>query len=163
MLTRFDELIKRFIKEEFHDVLEAERVKLNAEIEAYNAEKEKLIAVIVKGTVFFDYNPAYFGFILDYLRAKKMATPENPAPLPDVADNQVKNFQNLVGYLGLSEEIAPTKTVQTDKFSLRSPEITLQEDGKVAVHDSNKGHKYVLGENTYQQGVVRFKLKVESF
>ncbi|XP_028410726.1 uncharacterized protein LOC114533409 [Dendronephthya gigantea] len=208
MLTRFDELVKRFIKEEFHDVLKAERAKLDAEIEAYNVEKKKLNAVIVRdddiihlniggtkftttrstlcqvkdsllasmfsgrwedsvprdqdGAVFFDYNPVYFGFILDYLRAKKMATPENPAPLPDVPDNQVKNFQNLVGYLGLSEDIVPTKIGPTDKFNLRSPEITLQKEGRVAVHDPNSGHKYVLGENTYQQGIVRFKLKVES-
>jgi hypothetical protein len=30
------------------------------------------------------------------------------------------------------------------------------------VHASN-GNSYVLGENVYQQGIVRFKLKVESF
>ena len=41
--------------------------------------------------------------------------------------------------------------------------ITVQEDGKVAVHDSMKGDQYVLGENVYQRGIVRFKLKLESF
>ena len=73
------------------------------------------------GDVFFYHNPKYFGLILDYLLEKKVATPENPAPLPEVPEDQVKKFQNLVGYLGLSEEIVPTKTVPTDKFNLRSP------------------------------------------
>ncbi|XP_028411495.1 uncharacterized protein LOC114534140 [Dendronephthya gigantea] len=208
LLTKFDDLVKRF-KEEFHEIVEGERAKLKAKVEAYNAEKKRMNAVVVRdddiinlnvggkkftttrstlcqvkdsllasmfsgrwedsvprdqdGAVFFDHNPKYFGLILDYLRAKKVATPENPAPLPDVPDDQVKNFQNLVGYLGLSEEIVPAKIVLTDKFNLRSPEITLQEEGRVAVHDSNSGHKYVLGENTYQQGIVRFKLNLESF
>jgi hypothetical protein len=118
------------------------------------------------GAVFFDVNPQYFGYILDYLRAKKIATPENPAPLPEVPQNQEKNFSNLVEYLGLSKEIVPTeiKTEKSsEKFNVRSPEISIREDGKVAVHDSRGGHKYVLGENVYQHGITRFKLKLESF
>ena len=208
LLTKFDDLVKRFT-EEFHDIVEGEREKLKAEVEAYNAEKKKMNAVVVRdddiinlnvggqkftttrstlcqvkdsllasmfsgrwedsvprdqdGNVFFDHNPKYFGLILDYLRAKKVASPENPAPLPNVPEDQVENFRNLVGYLGLSEEIAPTKTVLADKFNLRSPEITLQEDGRVAVHDPLDGHRYVLGKNTYKQGIVRFKLNLESF
>ncbi len=30
------------------------------------------------GAVFFDFNPQYFGYILEYLRTKKIATPEDP-------------------------------------------------------------------------------------
>jgi hypothetical protein len=118
------------------------------------------------GAVFFDVNPQYFGYILDYLRAKKSATPENPAPSPKVLQNQEKNFSNLVEYLGLSKEIVPTEIATeklSEKFNLRSPEISIQEDGKVAVHDSRGGHKYVLGENVYQHGIIHFKLKLESF
>ncbi len=114
------------------------------------------------GAVFFDFNPQYFSYILDYLRAKRIATPEDPAPLPKVPKDQEKSFSNLVQYLGLSDEIVPTEIVSTEKFNLRRPEITLQEDGKVAVHGSNGGHKYVLGESIYHRGIARFKLKLES-
>ena len=113
------------------------------------------------GVVFLDFNPEYFGWILDYLRAKKISSPENPAVLAEVPKNQIKNFNNLLEYLGLSDEILPT--VPTDKFNVCSSGIAVQKSGRVAVHDSNKGHKCVLGENAYQRGIVRFKLKLESF
>ena len=103
---------------------------------------------------------------MDYLRAKKIATPENPAPFPEVPQNQEKNFSNLVEYLGLSKEIIPTEIAtekSSEKFNSRRPGISIQEDGKVAVHDSSIGHKNVLGENVYQHGITRFKLKLESF
>ena len=119
------------------------------------------------GAVFFDFNPLYFGFILDYLRTKKIATPESPAPLPKVPDDQIKHFTNLVEYLGLADEIVPTEIAPdvklSEKFNLRSPEITLQEEKKVAVNDSKIWHRHVLGENIYQRGIVHFKLKLESF
>ena len=117
------------------------------------------------GVVFFDFNPEYFGWILDYLRAKKISSPENPAVLAEVPKNQMKNFSTLLEYLGLSDKILPTpptEVVQNDKFSVCSSGITVQENGKVAFHDSC-GHEYVLGENVYQHGIVRFKLKLESF
>jgi hypothetical protein len=116
------------------------------------------------GAIFFDFNPQYFLVILDYLRAKKIATPENPAPLPKVAEDQAKNFNNLLEYLGLSDEIVPAEKVPSEKFNQHSSnEVTLQEGGTVAVHGPNNGHSYVLGENVHQQGIVRFKMKVESF
>ena len=215
LLAKFDDLVKRF-KEEFNEIIEGERAKMKTEIEAYNAEKERMKAVEVSDddiiqlnvggqrmtttrstlcqiegsllatmfsgrwedklkrdkeeAVFFDFNPLYFTIILDYLRARKMATAENPAPLPKVSEDQVKNFLNLVEYLGLSNEIAlpvdeevvPTENVVSEKFNSRSSEITLQENGIVAVHSSS-GHKYVLGENVYNRGIVRFKLTLESF
>ncbi|CAB4010635.1 Chaperone dnaK2 [Paramuricea clavata] len=212
LLSKFDDLVKRF-REEFGEIVEAERAKMKAEIEAYNAEKQRMKAADVSdddiirlniggqklttarstlcqvegsllatmfsgrwedslkrdedGAVFFDFNPLYFGFILDYLRAKKIATPESPAPLPKVPDDQMKHFTNLLEYLGLADEIVPTEIApdvkQSEKFNLCSPEITLQEEKKVAVHDSNAGHRHVLGENIYQRGIVHFKLKLESF
>ena len=118
------------------------------------------------GAVFFDVNPQYFGYILDYLRAKKIATPENPAPLPKVPQDHEKNFSNLVEYLGLSKEIVPTEIAtekSSEKFNSHSRGISIQEDGKVVVHDSSIGHKYVLGDNVYQRGIIHFKLKLESF
>ena len=115
------------------------------------------------GRIFFDFNPQYFVLILDYLRAKRVATPENPAPLPKVPDDQAKNFNNLIEYLGLSDEIVPSPIAPPEKFNLHSTGVTLQEDGKVAVHDATTAYKYVLGDNVYHQGIVRRKLKIESF
>jgi hypothetical protein len=69
------------------------------------------------GAVFFDFNPQYFLVILEYLRAKKIATPAHPAPLPKVAEDQAESFNNLLEYLGLSDEIAPTEIVPSEKFS----------------------------------------------
>jgi hypothetical protein len=211
LLSKFDDLVKGF-NEEFDEIVEGERAKMKAEIEAYQAEKQRMKAVDVSdddiillnvggqkftstrstlcqvegsllatmfsgrwedsvkrdqdGAVFFDVNPQYFGYILDYLRAKKIATPENPAPLPEVPQNQEKNFSNLVEYLGLSKEIVPTEIAtekSSEKFNSHSRGISIQEDGKVVVHDSSIGHKYVLGDNVYQHGIIRFKLKLESF
>ena len=204
-LTKFDAMIKHF-KTELEKIVEVERAKMKAEVDAYNLEKERMKAVTVKdndiihlnvggqkmttkrstlcqvegsllaamfsgrwedrlerdkdGCVFFDFNPQYFGFILDYLRAKKIETPENPAPLPKVAPDQLKNFSNLVNYLGLEEELM---SKVSESFKLHSTGVTIEENGVVAVHENGNGHKYVLGENTYQEGVMRWQLKLESF
>jgi hypothetical protein len=101
---------------------------------------------------------------LEYLRAKKIATPEHPAPLPKVAEDQAESFNNLLGYLGLSDEIVPAEKVPSEKFSQHSSTgVTLQEGGTVAVRGPNNGHSYVLGENVYQEGTVHLKMKLESF
>ena len=207
LLNKFDDLVKRF-KAEFNEIIERERANLKAEVEALNAEKQRMEAIEVSdddiihlnvggqkfsttratlcqvegsllatmfngrwedrvkrdkdGVVFFDFNPEYFGWILDYLRVKKISSPENPAVLAEVPKNQMKNFNTLLEYLGLSNEIVPSEIVQNEKFNVWSSGIIAQEEGKVAVHDSNEGHKYVLGENVYQRGIVRFKLKLDS-
>ena len=212
LLNKFDDLVKRF-REEFNEIVETERANLKAEVEALNAEKQRMEAIEVSdddiihlnvggqkfsttratlcqvegslfatmfngrwedrvkrdkdGVVFFDFNPEHFGWILDYLRVKKISSPENPAVLTEVPKNQMKNFNTLLEYLGLSDEILPTpstENVQSEKFNVCSSGITVQEDGKVAVNnDSGISHQYVLGENVYQRGIVRFKLKLESF
>ena len=211
LLNKFDDLVKRF-REEFNEIVERERANLKAEVEALNAEKQRMEGIEVSdddiihlnvggqkfsttratlcqvegsllatmfngrwedsvkrdkdGVVFFDFNPEYFGWILDYLRAKKISSPENPAVLAEVPKNQMKNFNTLLEYLGLSDEIlptSPTEVVQNEKFSVCSSGITVHENGRVAVHGSIAGCTYVLGENVYQRGIVRFKLKLESF
>ena len=207
-MMKFDEMVKRF-KQEFHEIVENERAKIKAEVEAYQAEKEKMSAISVRdddiihlnvggqkftttrstlcqvegsllasmfsgrwedsvvrdqdGAVFFDFDPQYFGLILSYLRTKKIATSENPTSLPNVPKSQVKDFNVLVEYLGLSDEILPPETFVSEKFNLHSPGITLEEEEKVAVHDSGGEHKYVLGDNVYKDEVVNLKLKLESF
>ena len=209
LLTRFDEMVKKF-RHEFSEIVESERAKIKAEIEAYKAEKERIEAVNVRdddlinlnvggtkitttrstlcqvensllaamfsgrwednikrdqdGAVFFDFNPQHFILVLDYLRVKKIETPENPPPLPKVPEDQEKSFNSLVRYLGLSNEIiAPSKIMPSEKFNSCSPGISIQEDGLVAVHDRTSDHKYVLGENVYSEGTVNLKLKLESF
>ena len=118
------------------------------------------------GAVFFDFNPQHFILILDYLRVKKIATPENPPSFPKVPEDQEKNFNSLLQYLGLSNEITVpreiTRTPQSEKFSLckRSHGISLQERRKVAVCDE-KGCEYVLGENIYNGGTVNLKLQLQ--
>ena len=209
LLNKFDDLVKRF-KAEFNEIVERERANLKAEVEALNAEKQRMEAIEVSddiihlnvggqkfsttratlcqiegsllatmfngrwedrvkrdkdGVVFFDFDPEHFGWILDYLRAKKISSSENPAVLAEVPKNQMKNFNTLLDYLGLSNEIlppSPTEVLHTEKFNVCSSGITVQENGRVAVHVSNRGHKYVLGKNVYQRGIVRFKLKLES-
>ncbi|CAB4039542.1 Chaperone dnaK2 [Paramuricea clavata] len=43
LLSKFDDLVKRF-KEEFKEIVEGERAKIKAEIEAYQAEKQRMKA-----------------------------------------------------------------------------------------------------------------------
>ncbi len=215
LLTKFDDQVKRF-KDEFNEIVEGERAKLKAEVEAFNEEKQKMKAFDVSdddiihlnvggekftttrstlcqvedsllatmfsgrwergvkrdrdGAVFFDFNPQYFGYILEYLRTKKIATPEDPAEFPKVPRDQAKNFNTLVEYLGLSDEIVvPVEILsgndiaRSEKFILHGPEITLLEDRKVAVHGPNKMHQYALGENIYEKGTAHFRIKLESF
>jgi hypothetical protein len=114
------------------------------------------------GAIFFDFNPQYFLVILEYLRAKKIATPEHPAPLPKVPEDQAESFNNLLGYLGLSE-IVPAEKVPSEKFNQHSSGVNIVEGRTVAVHGPNGEHSYVLGENVYQQGTVHLKMKLESF
>ena len=210
LMTKFDAMTKRF-KKEFEEIIEGERTKMKAEVDAYNVEKERMKAVLVSdsdiihlnvggqkittkrstlcqvegsllasmfsgrwedglerdkdGCIFFDFNPQYFVLILDCLRAKKIETPENPAPLPQVPSEQLKNFNNLVGYLGLEKELTsqlPPKAKATETFKSHSAAITIQENGAVAVHGSVSGHQYVLGENIYE-GEIHWQLKLESF
>ncbi len=210
LLMKFDKLVNQF-KHEFNEIIEDERSKMMAEVQAYNAEKGRMEAFVVSdddiidlniggqklsttrstlcqvegsllasmfsgrwedglkrdkdGAIFFDFNPQHFVLILDYLRQKKIASPENPAPLPKVSEDQLQSFTNLVEYLGLNDEIVPTSTeiFPSEKFQIHSPNIALPEGGKVAVHHEYTSHGYALGENIYHQGTVNIKLKLESF
>ena len=113
------------------------------------------------GRIFLDFNPKYFVLILDYLRAKKNETPENPAPLPQVPSEQLKNFNNLACHLGVPPK---AKAKATETFTLHSAAITIQENGAVAVQSLlGNWHQYVLGENIYEEGEIHWQLKLESF
>ena len=184
LVTRFDDLVNRF-KREFGKIIEEDRTKMKAEVEAFNAEKKIMKEIEVNnddiiqlnvggqkftttrftlrqvngslldtmfsrnwthglkrdqdGAIVLDFNPEHFGWILNYLRAMKISTPENLPVFPKVPQDERKNFNILLKYLGLS----------VDRFYMRSSKVSLQENGIVAVHDSTLGHTYVLGENVY--------------
>ena len=207
LVTRFDDLVSRF-KREFGKIIEEDRSKMKAEVEAFNAEKRIMKGIEVNnddiiqlnvggqkftttrftlrqvngslldtmfsrnwthglkrdqdGAIVLDFNPEHFGWILNYLRAKKISTPEKLPAFPKVPQDERKNFKILLKYLGLSDEINLPIVRLSEKFSLRGSKVSLQGNGRVAVHDS-RGHTYVLGENVYQRGTIRFKLKLESF
>ena len=207
LLTKFDDLVKRFTHE-FKEIIEDERAKLKAELDEYNAEKQKMKAIDVSsddiislnvggqkftttrstlcqvegsllsimfsgrwedglkrdqdGAVFFDFNPEHFGYILEYLRMKKIATLKEPSELPP---DDLKNFTTLVEYLGLSDEMAMSnKIVQSERFSLHGSNIFLQDEGRVSAHKGPYcGVGYAIGRNLYKQGIVRLKLRLEVF
>ena len=46
LLNKFDDLVKRF-REEFNEIVETERANLKAEVEALNAEKQRMEAIEV--------------------------------------------------------------------------------------------------------------------
>ena len=115
------------------------------------------------GAVFLDYEPQYFVPVLSYLRAKTFATPENPASLPRIPEDQIKDFKNFVDYLGLSDEIFPVEIAPSEKFNVHSPGVSLEEGRTAAVHGPDRGFRYVLGENLYRLGTRNLKLNIESF
>ena len=51
----------------------------------------------------------------------------------------------------------------SEKFNQHSSGVTLEEGGKLAAHGPGTGNSYVLGENVYEQGIVRLNFKLESF
>ena len=210
LVTRFDDLVNRF-KREFSEIIEGDRSKMKAEVEAFNAEKQIMKEIEVNnddiiqlnvggqkftttrftlrqvngslldtmfsrnwkhglkrdqdGAIVLDFNPEHFGWILNYLRAKKISTPGKLPVFPKVLKDEIKNFNILLEYLDLTDEInLPILFVKLyEKFSLYGSRVSLQESGKVAVHDSTTDYAYVLGENVYQSGTISFKLKLESF
>ena len=55
LLTKFDDLVKRF-RSEFNDIIEGERAKMKAELDAYNAEKQRMKAVEVSDNDIIELN-----------------------------------------------------------------------------------------------------------
>jgi len=57
------------------------------------------------GNIFLEFNPYCFKKLVDYLRAKRIETPDRPAPKPIIIADQQAEFINLVAYLGLATEL----------------------------------------------------------
>ena len=127
------------------------------------------------GRIFLDFNPKYFGFILDCLRAKAISVTGKPAKLPKVDSNEVDNFHELIEYLGLSRDLLPQVTAES--FNEHSPGIKLEENATVAAYlsktltdrrrpnrvlgYSQPTNEFVFGEKNYEEGIIRLKLKME--
>ncbi len=126
------------------------------------------------GRIFLDFNPKYFGFILDCLRAKAISVTGKPAKLPKVDSREVDNFHELIEYLGLGRELLPQ-----DSFNDHSQGMKLEENGTVAAYEcvsttetdwrngrtqtkySLPNNEFVFGQNIYERGIIRLKLKME--
>ena len=129
------------------------------------------------GRIFLDFNPKYFGFILDCLRAKAISVTGKPAKLPKVDSNEVDNFHELIEYLGLGRELLPQVTAES--FNEHSSRMKLEENGTVAAYEClsttatdrryggtktkywRPGNEFVFGQNIYERGIIRLKLKME--
>ena len=118
------------------------------------------------GLIFLNFNPKHFARILDYLRAKKVSTPDNPAPLPMVSSSEIESFKHLVRHLGLFNEIFP---IIKETFWEKNGEVKLDENGTRAVLLSHTTSKYplyvsepvyVFGKHVYDSGVFRLKLQI---
>ena len=95
----------------------------------FSGRWEDSVERVQNGVVFLDFNPEHFSWILDYLRVKMISSPVNPAVLAEASKNQMKDFNTLLKYLGLSDEILPTpptEVVQNGKFNVCSSKATVQ-------------------------------------
>ena len=110
------------------------------------------------GHVFLDYNPELFVLVLDYLRAKKIETPDQPASLPPVAWEDAVNFRTLVDYLNLGVDQSVQSDTQTSdrsindggklQFELFSEGIELKNNRTVAKHKVERNcHEFVIGKD----------------
>ena len=77
----------------------------------------------------------------------------------ELAQRFQQEFQELIGEerAKLKAEIVSKDILPSEEFGQHSPEVTVQESGKVAVHGPHKGYAYVLAENLYQQGIAKLK------
>jgi hypothetical protein len=60
-----------------------------------------------KGRVFLDVNPACFKKIVDFHNLYKIADPDDPPSLPEVAPEDKATFDRLCDFFGLTEALAP--------------------------------------------------------
>ena len=120
------------------------------------------------GRVFLDFNPKHFAVILDYLREKAFTTSESALILPKIAQEEVESFCILIDYLGLSlDDMRLPKFSKTEAFEFQSGPcggFKLEENGTVINATSElmeRSEFRVVGQNIYERGVFRIKLKLE--
>jgi hypothetical protein len=126
----------------------------------FNGRWEDKLERDAKGNIFLDWNPYFFRKILNYLRAKRIESPDRPAPFPVVNKDQEEDFSNFLSYLGIQDIIPKCGEIE-ESFEECFNNISIQEDGKVATHNYTINHGYVLGKNEYSEGTYKFTLKIE--
>ena len=60
-----------------------------------------------KGRVFLDVSPVCFRKIVDFLNLMKIADPDDPPELPEVAKEDQATMRRLCDFFGLTEALAP--------------------------------------------------------
>jgi len=126
-----------------------------------------------QGRFFLEFNPNCFCKVLDWLRSKRIESPDRPAPLPVIAKDLTAEYHSLVSYLGLADglkvglegvrDVALMSSADKpfdDGFSseLKSDCIALTEE---ATHTASRLHKYVLGKTVVERGKVKWTLLVK--
>ncbi|CAB4024826.1 Hypothetical predicted protein [Paramuricea clavata] len=97
---------------------------------------------------------------MDYLRAKKISTPKNPATLSKMSSNETNSFKHLVQHLGLTEEIFP---VIKESFVSHCSEIDMDGSNGYAIflrhnNASRSVTAFAFGTYIYDSEVFRLKL-----
>ena len=83
--------------------------------------------------------------------------------MPKVAEDQQEDFNTLPQYLGLSDEIVAKEITPSEKFGQHCLGVSVQKGELGASDGPNTGPNYILGENVYQRGIVKLRLKLGSF
>jgi hypothetical protein len=170
LLAKFDELVKRF-KEEFNTIIQGKRAKMKAEVEQYNAEKQRmkpfevsdddiihlniggqkftstrstlcqvegsLLATMFSGrwedglkrdedgAVFFDVNPQYFGYVLDYLRSshEENCVARKPCRIAKSSKRSSEKFQH-------SKRPSPLRLCQARNLIYTDPKFLFRKTRK---------------------------------
>jgi len=115
------------------------------------------------GNIFLEFNPYCFKKLVDFLRAKRIETPDRPAPKPIIITDQQEEFTNLVAYLGLEQDMTLKKAMEIevkDSFNAnqKSTFISLKNENLRACN-IQEGYHYVLGNLSFSSGVI-WTLKV---
>eukprot|EP00933_Yihiella_yeosuensis_P084800 TRINITY_DN9947_c1_g1_i1.p1 TRINITY_DN9947_c1_g1~~TRINITY_DN9947_c1_g1_i1.p1 ORF type:complete len:525 (+),score=118.61 TRINITY_DN9947_c1_g1_i1:64-1638(+) len=76
-----------------------------------------------KGRFFLDFDPVCFRLILNFLRAKRLESSHAPATPPAVPSERLEQFQHLVEYFGLTEQLEEAEKLSAEaKIALLAAE-----------------------------------------
>lgn len=67
-----------------------------------------------EGCFFLDFDPYCFQLVLNFLRSRRMESPQAPAPLPKVPSERADQFWHLVEYFGLTEQFQEAEAAASE-------------------------------------------------